>query len=164
MRTTQKTAVPKLPFEVPAPVQKALKNAGSELDRLGGKARTAAVKAEKTLRGTARDLAKTGEAFAKDPRAFVEDVFESGKGLGMKLRTDVKVRVRKAGREAARRAEGVTKIVGDTVGTAVERGLHRLNVPTRHELRSLAAKVDTLGKKIDGLRARRSTGKARRAR
>lgn len=164
MRTTHKTAAPKLSFEVPAPVHKALKNAGSELDRLGAKARTAAAKAEKTLRGTARDLAKTGESFAKHPRAFVEDVLESGKGLGMKLQTDVKLRVEKAGREAARRAEGVTKIVGDTVGTAVQKGLHRLNVPTRHELRNLAAKVDTLGKKIDGLKARRSTAKARRAR
>ena len=62
------------------------------------------------------------------------------------------------------RAEGVTKMVGDKVGTAVETGLHRLNVPTRHELRTLAAKVDTLGKKIDTFKARKPAAKARRAR
>jgi len=162
MRTTRKTTVaPKLPFEVPAPVQKALKNAGTELDKLGARAKTAAQKAEKKVRLAARDLAKTGETFRKDPRAFVEDVVESGKGLGVKLRSDVKVRVQKAGKEAAKRAEGVTKMVGETVGTAVEKGLHRLNVPTRDELRTLAAKVDTLGRKIDTLKARKPAGRAR---
>ena len=109
----------------------------------------------------ARDLAKTGETFRKDPRAFVEDVVESGRGFGQKFGSDVKVRVQKAGKEAARRAEGVTKLVGDTVGTAVEKGLHRLNVPTRNELRSLAAKVDTLGRKIDTLKSRKPAGRAR---
>jgi polyhydroxyalkanoate synthesis regulator phasin len=164
MKTTTRKTAPKLPFEVPAPVQQALKNAGTELDRLGAKAKTAAVKAEKTVRVAARDLAKTGESFAKAPRAFVEDVVESGKGLRERLAKDVKTRVQKAGKQAARRAEDVTKIVGDKVGTAVEMGLHRLNVPTRHELRSLAAKVDTLGRKIDTLKSRKPAAKARRAR
>ncbi len=157
MRTTRKTvAHTKLPFDIPAPVQKALKTAGTELDRLGARAKTAADKAEKKVRLAARDLAKTGETFRKDPRGFVEDVVESGKGLGEKLQ--------KAGKEAARRAEDVTKMVGDTVGTAVEKGLHRLNVPTRDELRTLATKVDTLGKKIDTLKARRPAARASRAR
>ncbi len=163
MRTTTRKTAPKLPFEVPAPVQQALKTAGTELDRLGARARTAATKAEKTVRVAARDLAKTGESFAKAPRAFVEDVVESGKGLGEKLSKDVKTRVQKAGKEAARRAEDVSKLVGEKVGTAVEKGLHRLNVPTRHELRSLAAKVDTLGRKIDTFKARKPAAKARRA-
>lgn len=163
MRTVRKTA-PKLPFEVPVPVQQAFKTAGIELDRLGARAKTAAVKAEKTVRVAARDLAKTGETFAKAPRAFVEDVVESGKGLGEKLTHDVKTRVQKVGAKAALRAEGVTKMVGDTVGTAVEKGLHRLNVPTRHELRNLAAKVDNLGKKIDTLKSRRPAAKTRRSR
>lgn len=164
MKTTRKTTTPRLPFEVPVPVQQAIRTASTELDRLGARAKTAAVKAEKTVRVAARDLAKTGETFAKDPRAFVGDVVESGKGLGEKLGSDVKSRVQKAGKEAARRAEGVTKMVGDTVGTAVEKGLHKLNVPTRHELRSLAAKVDNLGKKIDTLKSRRKPAKTRRAR
>lgn len=164
MRTSPRKPAPKLPFEVPAPVQQALKTAGTELDRLSARARTVATKAEKTVRVAARDLAKTGETIRKDPRAFVEDVVETGKDLGGKLTKDVKTRVQKAGKEAARRAEGVSKIVGDKVGTAVEKGLHRLNVPTRHELRSLAAKVDTLGRKIDTFKARKPAAKARRAR
>ncbi len=164
MKTTTRKTAPKLPFEVPAPVQQALKNAGTELDRLGARAKTAAAQAEKKVRVAARDLAKTGESFRKDSRAFVEEVVESGKGFGEKLTKDVKVRVQKAGKEAARRAEGVTKMVGDQVGTAVENGLHRLNVPTRHELRSLAAKVDSLGRKIDTLKSRKPAAKARRAR
>jgi polyhydroxyalkanoate synthesis regulator phasin len=160
MKTTKKSAA-KSRFEVPAPVQKAFRSAGTELDRLGARAKTAAQKAEKSVRAAARDLAKTGETFRKDPRAFVEDVVESGKGFGTKFGADVRVRVQKAGKEAAKRAEGVTKMVGDTVGTAVEKGLHRLNVPTRNELRTLAAKVDTLGRKIDTLKARRHTSRAR---
>ncbi len=164
MKTTTRKTAPKLPFAVPAPVKKALKNAGTELDRLGARAKTAAVKAEKKVRVAARDLAKTGETIRKDPRAFVEDVVESGKGFGEKLTKDVTVRVQKAGKAAARRAEGVSKMVGDTVGTAVEKGLHRLNVPTRVELRTLAAKVDSLGRKIDTLKSRKPAAKARRAR
>ncbi len=153
--TRTKTTAPKLPFEVPPQVQHAIATAGVELEKIGAKAKTAAVNAEKKVRVAARDLAKTGESFRKDPRAFVEDVVESGKGLGLKLRKDVQTRVRKASTEAARRAEGAAKKVGDTVGSAVETGLHRLNVPTRHELKTLAAKVDTLGKKIDGLKSRK---------
>ncbi len=55
-------------------------------------------------------------------------------------------------------------MVGDTVGTAVEKGLHRLNVPTRVELRTLAAKVDSLGRKIDTLKSRKPAAKPRVAR
>jgi polyhydroxyalkanoate synthesis regulator phasin len=164
MKTTTRKTAPKLPFEVPAPVQQALKNAGTGLDRLGARARTAAAQAEKKVRVAARDLAKTGETIRKDPRAFVEDVVESGREMGEKLSKDVKTRVQKAGKQAARRAEDVTKMVGSTVGTAVEKGLHRLNVPTRHELRTLAAKVDTLGRKIDTFKARKPAAKPRRAR
>jgi polyhydroxyalkanoate synthesis regulator phasin len=162
MRTARRNA-PKLPFEVPVPVQQALKTASTEFDRLGARARTAAAQAEKKVRVAARDLAKTGVAIRKDPRAFVEEVVESGKGLGEKLTHDVKIRVQKAGKEAARRAEDVSKMVGDKVGTAVEKGLHHLNVPTRHELRSLAAKVDTLGRKIDTFKSRKPAARARRA-
>ena len=164
MTTTRKHTATKLPFEVPVPVQKALKNAGTELDRLGARAKTAAEKAEKKVRIAARDLAKTGETFRRDPRAFVEGLVESGRDLGEKLTSDVKVRVHRAGKEAAKRAENVTKVVGDTVGTAVEKGLHRLNVPTRAELRTLSAKVDGLGKKIDTLRSRKPAARTRRAR
>ncbi|HEX7528818.1 MAG TPA: phasin family protein, partial [Thermoanaerobaculia bacterium] len=111
----------------------------------------------------AKDLRKNAQSLAKDPRAFAEDVMEQGRDLGQKLRanavkagTDVQHRVQKASAEAARRAEGVAKNVTETVGTAVEKGLHSLNVPTRKELRSLSAKVDGLGKKIDALKTRRA--------
>jgi poly(hydroxyalkanoate) granule-associated protein len=170
MKTTRK-ASPKLPFHVPAPVEKALKTAGTRFDALSVKAKSVAVQTEKKVKVAARDLKKTGESLAKDPRAFVEDVMESGRDFGQMLRKnagkvgdDVQERVQKVGAEAARRAEGVAKNVTETVGTAVEKGLHRLNVPTRKELRSLSAKVDGLGKKIDALKSRKSARATRRTR
>ena len=161
MKTTTRKPAPKLPFEVPAPVQQALRNAGTELDRLGAKAKTAAQKAEKKVRLAAKDLVKKSETIRKDPRAFVEDVVESGRGFGEKFTKDVRTRVEKAGKQAARGAGNVTKMVGETVGTAVEKGLHKLNVPTRQELRTLSAKVDTLGRKIDTFKAKKPAAKAR---
>jgi Poly(hydroxyalcanoate) granule associated protein (phasin) len=124
MKTTTRKIAPKLPFHVPAPVEKALKTAGSRFDAFSVKARSVA-----------------------------------GKVGG-----DVQDRVQKARAEAARRAEGVAKNVTETVGTAVEKGLHSLNVPTRKELRSLSAKVDGLGKKIDALKTRKVTRAKRSAR
>jgi len=123
MKTTHKTA-PKLPFNVPAPVEKALKTAGSRFDAFSVKA----------------------------------------KSVAAKVGGDVQHSVQKAGAEAARRAEGVAKNVTETVGTAVEKGLHSLNVPTRKELRSLSAKVDGLGKKIDALKTRKAPRAKRSAR
>jgi polyhydroxyalkanoate synthesis regulator phasin len=170
MKTTRKAA-PKLPFHVPAPVEKALKTAGTRFDALSVKAKSVAVRTEKKVKVAARDLKKTGESLAKDPRAFVEDVMESGRDFGQMLRKnagkvgdDVQERVQKVGAEAARRAEGVAKNVTETVGTAVEKGLHSLNVPTRRELRSLSAKVDGLGKKIDALKSRKPARATRRTR
>jgi hypothetical protein len=169
--TPARKSTSKLPFTVPAPVEKALKTASSRLDAFSVKAKSAAAKTEKQLKVAARDLKKTGQSLAKDPRAFVEEVMESGRDLGQKLREnagkvggDVQDRVQKAGAEAARRAEGVAKNVTETVGTAVEKGLHSLNVPTRKELRSLSAKVDGLGKKIDALKTRRAPRAKRSAR
>ena len=168
--TTRKTA-PKLPFNVPAPVEKALKTAGHRFDAFSVKAKNVAAKTEKQVKVAAKDLKKGAQSLAKDPRAFVEEVMESGRDLGQKLRAnagkvggDVQDRVQKAGAEAARRAEGVAKNVTETVGTAVEKGLHSLNVPTRKELRSLSAKVDGLGKKIDALKTRKAPRATRRAR
>ncbi len=171
MKTTSRKSASKLPFTVPAPVEKALKNAGSRFDALSVKARSVATTTEKKVKVAAKDFRKKSQALAKDPRAFVENVMESGRDLGQKLRAnagkvggDVQNRVQKAGAEAARRAEGVAKNVTETVGTAVEKGLHSLNVPTRKELRSLSAKVDGLGKKIDALKSRRAPRAARASR
>ena len=169
MRTTARKTSPKLPFHVPAPVENVLKTASHRFDALSVKAKQVAAQTEKKVKVAAHDLKKTGQSLAKDPRAFVEEVMESGRDLGQKLRKnagkvgdDVQVRVQKAGAEAARRAEGVAKNVTETVGTAVEKGLHSLNVPTRKELRSLSAKVDGLGKKIDELKAHKPARTARR--
>jgi polyhydroxyalkanoate synthesis regulator phasin len=165
MKTTARKTSPKLPFHVPAPVEKVLKTAGHQFDALSLKAKSVAAQTEKKVKVAARDLKKTGQSLAKDPRAFALDVMESGRDFGHMLRTnagkvggDVQVQVQKASAEAARRAESVAK----TVGTAVEKGLHSLNVPTRKELRSLSAKVDGLGKKIDELKARKPARTARR--
>lgn len=124
MKTTTRKTAPKLPFNVPAPVEKALKTAGSRFDAFSVKA----------------------------------------KSVAAKVGGDVQHRVQKVGAEAARRAEGVAKNVTETVGTAVEKGLHSLNVPTRKELRSLSAKVDGLGKKIDALKTRKAPRATRTAR
>jgi polyhydroxyalkanoate synthesis regulator phasin len=172
MKTTRtRKSAPKLPFTVPAPVEKALKTASTRFDALSAQAKTAALKAEKKVRVAARDIQKTGETLARDPRAFVDDVVESGKDLGQKFRVsagkvggDVQMRVKKASAEAARRAEGVAKNVSERLGSAVEMGLQSLNVPTRRELRSLSAKVDGLGKKIDALKSRKPARAAHRAR
>ncbi len=159
MKTTARKTAPKLPFNVPAPVEKALKSAGSRFDAFSVKAKNVAAKTEKQVKVAAHDLKKNAQSLAKDPRAFVEEVMESGRDLGQKIREnagkvgdDVQDRVQKA----ARHAEDVAKNVTETVGTAVEKGLHSLNVPTRKELRSLSAKVDGLGKKIDALKTRRA--------
>ena len=168
MKTTSRKPAQKLPFHVPAPVEKVIKTAGRRFDALSLKAKSVAARTEKKVKVAALDLKKTGQSLAKDPRAFAMEVMESGRDLGHMLRTnagkvggDVQVRVQKAGAEAARRAEGVAKNVTETVGTAVEKGLHSLNVPTRKELRSLSAKVDGLGKKIDALKTRKPAGRAR---
>lgn len=124
MKTTARKNASKISFTVPAPVEKAIKTAGSRFDAIGVKARSVA--------------AKVGG--------------------------DVQSRAQKAGAEAARRAEGVARNVTETVGTAIEKGLHSLNVPTRKELRSLSLKVDGLGKKIDALKARKAPRATRRAR
>ena len=85
MKTTTRKTASKIPFKVPAPVEKALKTAGNRFDAFSVKARSVASKTEKQVKVAAKDLKKTGQSFAKDPRAFVEDVMESGRDLGKKL-------------------------------------------------------------------------------
>ena len=108
MKTTSRKTSPKLPFHVPAPVEKVLKTAGHRFDALSLKAKNVAVQTEKKVKVAAHDLKKTGESLAKDPRAFVEDVMETGRDFGQMLRKnagkvggDVQERVQKAGAEAA---------------------------------------------------------------
>ncbi|MGZ5381992.1 MAG: hypothetical protein ACXWFQ_09020, partial [Thermoanaerobaculia bacterium] len=86
MKTTSRKTSPKVPFHVPAPVEKVLKTAGDSFDALSVKAKNVAVQTERKVKVAARDLKKTGESLAKDPRAFVEDVMESGRDFGQMLR------------------------------------------------------------------------------
>src|SRR5664279_4942202 len=86
MKTTSRKTSPKLAFQVPAPVEKALKTAGHRFDALSLKAKNVAAQTEKKVKVAAHDLKKTGESLTKDPRAFVEDVMESGRDFGQMLR------------------------------------------------------------------------------
>ena len=87
MKTTRKTAA-KSTFRVPAPVEKVLKTAGTRFDALSVKAKSVAASTEKKVKVAARDLKKTGQSIAKDPRAFAMEVMDSGRDLGKMIRTN----------------------------------------------------------------------------
>ncbi|MGZ6989331.1 MAG: hypothetical protein ACXVH0_10265, partial [Thermoanaerobaculia bacterium] len=82
MKTTVRKTSPKHTFHVPAPVEKVLKTAGHRFDALSLKAKSVAAETEKKVKVAARDLKKTGQSLAKDPRAFALEVMESGRDLG----------------------------------------------------------------------------------
>ena len=92
----------------------------------------------------------------------VEDL--SGDARAMAARVEKQVRsatgrlnleMDKARRDATRLANDLSRKVGGTVESFVSKALHRINVPTRRELKDLTMKVDVLGRKIDSLRAAR---------
>jgi F0F1-type ATP synthase membrane subunit b/b' len=91
------------------------------------------------------------EVLSADARAAAARVEKQVRTAANRLNSDVD----KARREATRLAEDLSRKVNDTVETLISSTLHRFNVPTRRELKDLTAKVDTLGRKIDGLRATR---------
>ena len=81
--------------------------------------------------------------------------------LMQKLLADrLKVVIRK---EAKRISDDVTKRVSSALESAVEKTLHRFNVPTHKELQKLTSKVDTLGAKIDSMRRTKSPARAKAA-
>ncbi len=105
----------------------------------------------------------------KTATAKVEVLSADAKAMAAKVEKKVRtaagrwnVDVDKARKEATRYAEDLTKKVNVTVEGLITDTLHRFNVPTRRELKDLTAKVDLLGRKIDGLKARRAA--ARRVR
>jgi polyhydroxyalkanoate synthesis regulator phasin len=101
------------------------------------------------------------EVLTGDARTMATRVKKQVRSAAGRLNHDVD----KARRDAARMAEDVSRKVGDTVETFVSEALHHFNVPTRKELKDLTAKVDVLGRKIDGLRAtRRVRGPVKRTR
>src|ERR1019366_5120439 len=106
MKTTARKTSPKHPVHVPTPVEKVLKTAGHRFDALSLKAKSVAAQTEKKVKVAAHDLKKTGQSLAKDPRAFVEEVMESGRDFGQMLRKnagkagdDVQEQVQKTGAE-----------------------------------------------------------------
>jgi len=75
----------------------------------------------------------------------------------------VQKRVATARHEAKRIGQEIQTRVSDAAEVLVEKTLHRLNVPSRSELKTLMAKVDALGRKIDTLAGTRRPARRRRA-
>lgn len=151
-------AAPALPFNVPAPVEKALEDARTRFETLQTETQKVAAKVERKVKTAAAQARKTGQEIAKDPKAFVDGVVQDSKKLGKNLEKNVSRAKVDATKQVKAFADQVTKKVSTTVETAVEKTLHRFNVPTRQELKTLVAKVDGLSKKIDSL-----SGSRRRA-
>ncbi len=140
-----------LPFNVPQPINDALKTATEKVDAFAAETKAVAGRLDENVRAAAADLKKRGEKIRKDPKAFVNEMVRDGKTLGRRLQKragDVRVELSK---EAVRIADDVTKRVTKKVDEAVEKTLHRFNVPTHQELRTLTNRVNVLSKKIDGL-------------
>ena len=133
-----------LPFDVPPQIDRALKTAVDKVNVVRDETRTVAAKVEKSVRAAATNVRKTGETIAKDPKHFVEDVVRTAKSDLQKVSADVS-------REAGRIADEVARRVTAVVEPALESALHRLNVPTQKDLKTLIAKVDSLSKKMDQL-------------
>ncbi len=152
MPTARKTiSAPKLPFPVPPPIDRALKTAAEKVEVVASETKVAAAKLEETVRSAATSVKERGQDLARDPKAFVRTVVRDGKTFGKKLTADVeKMRV-DVSKEATRIADEVARRVSAAVEKVVERSLHKLNVPTHEEFRSLTRKVEHLGDKIDSL-------------
>lgn len=137
-------AIKSLPFDVPPQIDRALKTAADKVGVVREDARNVAAKVETKVRAAADNVRKTGETIAKDPKHFVEDVVRSAKSNIETVRADVS-------REAGRIADEVARRVTAVVEPALESALHRLNVPTQKDLKTIIAKVDSLSKKMDQL-------------
>lgn len=135
-----------LPFDVPPQIDRALKSAANKVDAVRDETRTVAAKVEKSVRAAATNVRKTGETIAKDPKSFVEGVVRDAKSNLGTVTADVS-------REAGRIADEVSRRVSAVVEPALESALHRLNVTTQKDLKSLVSKVDALSRKMDQLHA-----------
>ncbi|MEO6325046.1 MAG: phasin family protein [Thermoanaerobaculia bacterium] len=162
--TSRKAATNRpMPLHIPAPIDQAWRSAAVRVDAMAADGREMASSVEKTVRTAANNVRETGSEFRKDPKKFVDGMVRDGKSLGKEL-------TKKAGRvrtdlskEAVRIADDVTRRVSSTVETAVEKTLHRFNVPSHQELRALTQKVDALARKIDAL-SKAKTAKTRTTR
>ena len=135
-----------LPFDVPPQIDRALKSAADKVSVVRDETRTVAAKVEKSVRAAATNVRKTGETIAKDPKSFVEGVVRDAKSNLDTVKADVS-------REAGRIADEVSRRVAAVVEPALESALHRLNVTTQKDLKSLVSKVDALSRKMDQLHA-----------
>jgi polyhydroxyalkanoate synthesis regulator phasin len=147
MRKTTRRTTPvrnPLPFDVPPPIDRALKTAADKVGAVREEGRIVAARVERTVRTAATNVKKTGETIAKDPKRFVEGVVRDAKSNLATVRHDLS-------REAGRIADVVARRVTDVVEPALESALHRLNVPTQKDLRGLLSKVDALARKVDQL-------------
>jgi len=159
MRKTTRRAAPSpnpLPFDVPPKIDRALKTAAEKVGAVRDETRTVAAKVEKTVRAAATNVRKTGETIAKDPKRFVEGVVRDAKSNLQTVRADVS-------REAVRMADEVARRVSAVVEPALESALHKLNVPTQKDLRTLVTKVDALSRKMDQLHPAAPRRRARKA-
>ena len=98
------------------------------------------------------------EVLSADAKAVAAKVEKKVRTAANRLNFDVN----KARKDATRIADDLTKTVNVRFETLVTSALHRFNVPTRRELKDLTTKVDTLGRKIDGLKAARRAAMRRR--
>ena len=141
---------------VKEPIRRAFRKAARQVDALTAEGKQVADKVETRVRKATAEVRAKGEEIAKDPKGYVQNVVGEGKKRAQKVTTGLS-------QEASRIAEDVTRRVSSTLETAVERTLHRFNVPTHNELQRLTAKVDTLNTKIDAMR-RTNESRAKSAR
>ncbi len=114
-----------------------------------------------TLDEALKSATDTVEVLSADAKAAAARVEKRVRTAANRLDAEV-ARARK---DAVRYAEGFSRKVTNTAETLIASALHRFNIPTRRELKDLTAKVDVLGRKIDGLRAsRRARAVARKGR
>lgn len=154
MKTTRKTAAKpalNLPFAVPQPINEALKTATEKVDAFTAETKAVAGRLDVEMRAAAANVKKTGEKIRKDPKAFVDEMVKDGRSLGKKLQKRAGAMGTELSKEATRIADDVTRRVTRGMDQAVEKTLHRFNVPTHQELKALTNRVNALSKKIDTL-------------
>ncbi len=156
MRTARKSPAAgtiNLPFAVPEPIDRAYKSAVRKVGAVKDETLQVANKVEETVKSAASTVRRKGQTIAKNPQGFVNEVVRDARGGVDKVRTGLS-------REAGKLADDLARRIGGAVTPVIETTLHRLNVPTQRELKTLSSKVDGLSRKIDALqkpRAARTT-------